>query len=70
MQLDVKIQSIDDKHVLVDLVIDINVKIDDSAVFSCATTQSVIFEMSGYTDEQSNQLKIASAKYSLRMHGS
>ena len=57
MQLNVTTKSIDDSHQLIDLIIDINVKIEESPVFTCAVIQSGIFEMSGYTDEQNSQLR-------------
>lgn len=56
MNLDVKSKSIDEKHYLVDLVIDVHVKIGTDNVFTTKITQSGIFEMSGYTVEQNDQL--------------
>lgn len=57
LNLDVHSKVLDDNHYNVDLTIDINVKIDKIEVFTIQVTQSGIFEMSGYTDEQIDQLK-------------
>ena len=57
LNLDVQSKAIENDHYNVDLLIDINVKIDKQDVFSIQVTQSGIFEMSGYTDDQIDQLK-------------
>lgn len=57
LNLNVHSKELDDAHYNVDLVIDINVKIDKKEIFTIHVTQSGIFEMSGYTDEQIDQLK-------------
>lgn len=56
MNLDVKTKAVDEKHFLVDLLIDVHVKISTDNVFTTKITQSGIFEMAGYTAEQSDQL--------------
>ena len=57
MQLDVHSAVLKDDDYLVDLKIDIDVKNDSKPVFTIETVQSGIFNISGYTAEQLDQLR-------------
>jgi len=56
MQLDVKTEALENDHHLVDLLLKIEVKIGKTDVFTLELVQSGIFEVSGYTAEQNDQL--------------
>ena len=57
MQLDVHSAVLKDDDYLVDLKIDIDVKNDSKQVFTIETVQSGIFNISGYSAEQLDQLR-------------
>ena len=56
MNLDVRTQAIENDHHVVDLDLQIDVKIGKKDIFKIKLVQSGIFEVSGYTAEQNDQL--------------
>lgn len=56
MNLDVRTKAIENGHHVVDLDLKIDVKIGKKDIFTIELVQSGIFEVSGYTDEQNDQL--------------